>query len=167
MTEEKDFERAIGAYIVKWEEASEDNGKMPWLVIKAMSGQWETRLRGDMNVVLMWRRLLESEGMEDYLHGQLRMMQMVNQTINDPITEVILTSAVLGSTYLLGKDGKIVEEYNFKRMEIAQELTKLVNGLIPKRTEENTVSDEEKAILNNMRAERVSNDLNKGKEETR
>lgn len=165
MTEEKNFVREIGGFRLSWEEASKKNGNMPWLVIKATSGGWNTRLRGDMGVTLMWRRLLESKGTEEYLHGQLRMMQLLTTTINDPITELLVQSLVIGNTYLLGKDETTISEFNKKRMEIAQELVKLVNGLLPQKTEgETPVTEEEKEILNDMRAAAVNEDLNKEKD---
>lgn len=159
------YVREIGGFRLSWEEASKKNGNMPWLTIKAVSGTWQTRLRGDMSVTLMWRRLLESEGTEEHLHGQLRMMQLLATTINDPITEVFVQSLVVGNTYLLGKDEATVSEFNKKRMEIAQELVSLVNGLLPKKEEgETPVTEEEKGILNEMRTAAVNEGLGKEKE---
>jgi len=153
------YVREIGAYRLMWEEASKRNGNMPWLIIKAASGSWQLKLRGDNNITLMWRRLLETDGTEDYLHGQLRMMQLMNTTINDPITEVFVQSLVLANVHLLGKDDKTISDFNTKRMEIAQELVKLVNGLIPQERKESPVTDEEKGILNEMRTAEVNKEL--------
>lgn len=161
MSEEKNFEREIGGFRLKWEESCEENGNTAWLVIKSMSGQWETRMRGDMGVVLMWRRMLETEGMEDFLHSQLRVMQLVLQSINDPLSELIITSTILGSVYLTDKSNDEVRKYNEERAKIATELSNLVSGLIPNPIKDNAVTDEEKAILNNMRAAQVNNDINK------
>lgn len=154
--------REIGGFRLSWEEASKKNGNMPWLIIKAASGGWNTQLRGDMGVTLLWRRLLEEEGSEEYLHGQLRMMQLLTTTINDPITELFVQSLVIGNTYLLGKDEATISEFNKRRMEIAQELVKLVNGLLPQKMEGDApVTEEEKEILNGMRTAAVNADLNK------
>lgn len=159
------YVREIGGFRLLWEEASKKNGNMPWLVIKSASGTWQTRLRGDMGVTLIWRRMLESEDAEEYLHGQLRMMQLLSTTINDPVTELFIQSLVIGNTYLLGKDEATVSEFNKKRMEIAQELVKLVNGLLPQETKgEVPVTEEEKEILNGMRAAVVNEDLSEQKE---
>lgn len=160
-TEEKRFEREIGGFVLKWEEASKDNGGFAWLVIRAASGQWETRMRGDMGVTLLWRRLLEEGNTEEFLHSQLRTMQIVNQSVLDPLSELIITTTVLGNVYLASKGEDDVRAYNEKRSKIATELSDLVNGLIPPPLKDNGVTDEEKAILNNERAKVVNEDLNK------
>lgn len=163
-TEEKRFEREIGGFRLKWEESSKDNGGYAWLVIRAISGQWETRLRGDMGVTLVWRRLLEDEHTEEFLRSQLRTMQLVNQSVLDPLSELIITATVLGNVYLASKGENEVREYNKKRSEIATELSDLVSGLIPQSMKDNGVTDEEKAILNNERAKVVNGDLNNATE---
>lgn len=163
--QEKDYTREIGGFRLNWEEASKENGNMPWLVIKAASGQWETRFRGDASVTLMWRRLLEepSKNFEEVLHGQLRMMQDLNSSIYDPLTELFMQSLMVGHFYMLGKSAEEVSEYNTKRAGIADQLVKLVGALIPQpktSDEKPPATEEEKEILKEMRTAKIDSDLN-------
>ena len=149
---EKDprFVREIGGFRLSWEEAGEDGG-MPWLLIEAAGGQWNTRLRGDMAVTLMWRRFLEDADMEEILHGQLRAMQLVGTTILDPVCELFIHTLVLGNIHLMGKDSAAVTAFNDGRVEIAKKLMELTQTILPAMAEDVPVTDEERKMLDAMR----------------
>lgn len=159
MDNKKEFKREIGGFVLSWEEATKENGNLPWLVIKSMSGQWEVKLRGDSVTTMMWRNMLDDNPKiyDEYMHGQLRIMQMVNTNIYDAVSEFYIQLLTIGNAHLVSNGGKDAEDFNKKRLEIAQDLLNLTMNYEPKLNE---ISDkEDKKIIDRMRTVQVNTDL--------
>lgn len=152
--------REIGPFKIFWEEPSEKNHRTPYLIIKAASGQWVTKIRGDISTVVMWRRLLEEPEGDDLMLSQLRMMHVFNTTMNGTIMELFVQLIAIGNAYMIegGKTSKEIDTFNDKRLAIAEELKKLTESVEPK-VDSTEVTNKERKILNEMREDYVNKEI--------